>query len=349
VPKTYDVFISHSSEDKAIAEKIAQHLSFRGLQVWYDDWEILVGHDIVDKVYGGIRDSRFLLVLLSEKSVRSKWVQQEINVARIREIESGATVVLPAVIEPNAKSQIPESLRTKRYADISANFQSAMREIEKAVSVTKLTPVSVTPPVYRTTSAYETALAETVTRPTNGTTFRLQSIALVPIGQVQSESIAVLQKRLPAKFKGASCQVLGVEIDAEKSRDARSSQYHATKILADLEKDAKRLQADRLLGVTDLDLYEPGMNFVFGNALFPGRAAIISTCRLKDTTSYGGAELLPVRVVKESVHELGHTLSLAHCKDPSCVMYFSSSLRDTDRKGEDYCRSCSRQLGGQDA
>ena len=160
--KTYDVFISHSSEDKAIAEKIAQHLTSKGLQVWYDDWEILVGHDIVDKVYDGIKDSRFLLVLLSEKSVRSNWVQQEINAARIREIESGATVVLPAVIEPNVKSQIPESLRTKRYADISANFESAMGEVEYAVSVTKLTPVAITPPPARTTSAYETALAETV-------------------------------------------------------------------------------------------------------------------------------------------------------------------------------------------
>ena len=167
VPKTYDVFISHSSGDKAIAEKIAHHLIANGLQVWYDDWEILVGHDIVDKVYDGIRNSRFLLVLLSEKSVRSNWVQQEINAARIREIESGATIVLPAIIEHDARSHIPESLRTKRYADISADFESAMKEIEYAVSVTKLTPVPIAPPPARIPSTYEAALAGIVSADLN--------------------------------------------------------------------------------------------------------------------------------------------------------------------------------------
>jgi archaemetzincin len=136
-----------------------------------------------------------------------------------------------------------------------------------------------------------------------------------------------------------------MEIDAEKSRNPRSGQYHATRILADLEEHAENLEEDRLLGVTDMDLYVPGMNFVFGEARLPGRAAIISTCRLKGATSCGEAELLPVRVVKEGVHELGHTFGLTHCENPSCVMYFSNSLTDTDRKGEDYCEGCSRKLG----
>lgn len=116
-------------------------------------------------------------------------------------------------------------------------------------------------------------------------------------------------------------------------------------MLADLEKCAKGLKDDRLLGVTDLDLYVPSMNYVFGEARLPGRVAIISTYRLKDTTSHGGAELLSVRAVKEAVHELGHTLGLTHCTNPSCVMSFSNSLEDTDRKGEDCCEACSRKLG----
>lgn len=177
------------------------------------------------------------------------------------------------------------------------------------------------------------------------TTSRLQSIALVPIGQVQRQSIAVLQEQLPVKFKGTSCQVVEIEINAGKSRNPRSGQYHATRILADLEKHVKRLQDHRLLGVTDLDLYVPSMRFIFGEARLPGRVAIISTYRLKGATNYGGAELLPARTVKEAVHELGHTLGLTHCENSSCVMFFSNSLRDTDRKGEDYCEGCSRKLG----
>ncbi len=135
--KSRDIFISYSSHDKAVAEKIAEWLKSEGLEVWYDKWEILVGHDIVDKVYTGIRDSRFLLVLLSEKSVKSKWVQQEINAAKLTEIESGYTVVLPAIIDEKAKPLIPEALKTKRYANLAANFESAMSEIVRAVSAYK--------------------------------------------------------------------------------------------------------------------------------------------------------------------------------------------------------------------
>lgn len=105
------------------------------------------------------------------------------------------------------------------------------------------------------------------------------------------------------------------------------------------------MDEDRLLGVTDLDLYIPNMNFIFGEARLPGRVAIISTHRLTGTTDLGGEQLFPIRVIKEAVHELGHTLSLTHCDTHSCVMYFSNSLRDTDRKSDDYCMSCSEKLG----
>jgi archaemetzincin len=150
---------------------------------------------------------------------------------------------------------------------------------------------------------------------------------------------------LPFKFNGASCRLVEIEINAEKWRNPLTGQHHATSILAHLEKQTKLLDEDRVLGVTDLDLYVASMNFVFGEARLPGRVAIVSTCRLKATTSYGEAGLLPIRIVKEAVHELGHTLGLTHCENPLCVMCFSNSLGDTDRKGEDYCNECSKKLG----
>ena len=50
------------------------------------------------------------------------------------------------------------------------------------------------------------------------------------------------------------------------------------------------------------------------------------------------------RVLKEAVHELGHTLGLAHCPHPKCVMHFSNTVADTDRKGTDYCAACQARL-----
>ena len=134
-------------------------------------------------------------------------------------------------------------------------------------------------------------------------------------------------------------------IPCDVSLNPYSGQHHATMILDALERQGQNLAQDKLLGVTDLDLYVPNLNFVFGEARLPGRVALISTYRLMATTTYGGAELFPLRLVKEAVHELGHTLGLSHCDQTLCVMHFSNSLADTDRKSEDYCESCLRELG----
>lgn len=122
-------------------------------------------------------------------------------------------------------------------------------------------------------------------------------------------------------------------------------QYHSTSILKTL---LTRLPEDalRLLAVTDVDLFVPQLNFVFGEAAVDGKVCVISLYRLHPEF-YGRQPdhaLFLRRAVTEAVHELGHTFGLHHCSNPRCVMFFSSNIEDTDRKSPVFCGECAQKL-----
>ena len=93
----------------------------------------------------------------------------------------------------------------------------------------------------------------------------------------------------------------------------------------------------RELGVTVGDLYVPLLTFVFGEAQVDGSCATVSTARLRKEF-YGlpaDEALLRERLLKESLHELGHTFGLRHCADWRCVMASSYGRRgSTSRSGQ---------------
>jgi archaemetzincin len=131
----------------------------------------------------------------------------------------------------------------------------------------------------------------------------------------------------------------------EKALDKRREQYRSNQMLGVIQSFAVKKGLSRILGVVVADIFVPELNFVFGEAAFPGKAALISLCRLKPEF-YGKAanrQLLLERSLKEAVHEVGHTLGLRHCPRSSCVMHFSNSIFDTDEKQSSFCDECHLQ------
>lgn len=191
-------------------------------------------------------------------------------------------------------------------------------------------------------------------------TTKIEKIYLTAIGEPYTVlvhgDVALDLKKLISPIKNAyNCEV---EIipgfqEVEFAYNKKRKQYFAPQILDELEKllPAKekntRLPARqiRLVGIIDQDLYDEGLNFIFGEA--KGNVTIVSLWRFKPCTQINTQEeekILLDRTVKTIIHELGHTLGLGHCSNRKCVMFFSNWLGDTDYKEKTFCNNCQKKL-----
>ena len=160
--------------------------------------------------------------------------------------------------------------------------------------------------------------------------------SLGPLDRMIIEHVAgAISSRCGLSYK------ISPEMDSpEYAFDEKRKQYNSKLILKRLTK----LPHNSLkhLAITRIDLFVPILKYVFGLAEVGGQCAIISTYRLRPQF-YGdepNRDLLMDRIGKTALHELGHSLSLTHCRDRRCVMHSSTNISDTDFKQSDFCPTC---------
>ena len=176
----------------------------------------------------------------------------------------------------------------------------------------------------------------------------MKYLQLLPIGMIDGRLLEELGPALARRFR-MPCELLPDALDPEFAFHPERQQYHSSEIIARMQSGVEG-ETWRVLGVTNSDLYIPILTFVFGEAQLGGPCAVVSSHRL--TQEFYGLQadrdLLRERLLKEAVHEIGHTLQLTHCDDYRCAMAASHAVEWIDIKESTLCVHCqSRALSPQ--
>jgi archaemetzincin len=173
----------------------------------------------------------------------------------------------------------------------------------------------------------------------------VKAIYLAPFGIIDEEVMSTLEIGI--------WQIFGYEVKRMSNLaypisafDPKTEQYNSTPFLKDLIRQVPK-DAVKVLGITNCDLFIPMLSFVFGHAQLNGPVAAISLARLHQKFYHlpENKNLFLHRVMKEAVHELGHTFGLIHCSDARCAMSLSNAIQQVDKKTEELCTNCSILFG----
>ena len=182
-------------------------------------------------------------------------------------------------------------------------------------------------------------------------------INIIPVDNIDNSVLDFIQNSLKRIFK-TKIYILD-KIDIPENSFVKSRKQYNAAIISNYitEKLSLKYIQDINLAILNTDIFVPSLNFVFGIATDFPKICLISILRLNPlfytffSINYKGQDLIEKltdrerkvfkdRILKEAVHEIGHTLGLNHCHSYKCVMYFSDTLLDTDKKSYNFCPNC---------
>lgn len=117
---TQYLFLSHSWRDKNFVRKLDQSLLLHGVSTFLDERDIDVGDSIPKSISDALERSTHLVYVISETSIASRWVEEELSMAQVRTKESKGYKILPVLLE---SVDLPLSVRHLKYADFR-NWQT---------------------------------------------------------------------------------------------------------------------------------------------------------------------------------------------------------------------------------
>jgi TIR domain len=135
---TPGVFLSHNWNDKWFVRKLAAELQAYDIRVWLDEAELKIGDSLIAKVHEALGRAKYVVGVISKSSVKSHWVQQELQTAMSMQIATGEMRILPIVIE-DVGDEMPIYLRDKLYGDFRdpGSFYESVMKLAASMNAAK--------------------------------------------------------------------------------------------------------------------------------------------------------------------------------------------------------------------
>lgn len=196
-------------------------------------------------------------------------------------------------------------------------------------------------------------------------------VAVVPVGRMDVSEVEAAAVRI-AKVLNKAVTLRQPAAVPRAGDDPARGQHVAGPFLADLRSQLPRLAVAKVVGhpatsvpagppappvaatapvdaslfVSDVDLYKPHTDGVFGDVDPAAHVAVISVRRLREAFYRRKADPAKARarLVKLALYVLGRALGLPECGEKGCALGTITSLADVDVKPEKYCAACWRRL-----
>ena len=136
------IFLSYSHQDQKYADLLTKHLSEAGHDVWQDKLNLKLGDNLIEKVNQGIKEAQALIVIVSESSLRSKWVMHEFSALALGDLSSESRKIIPVLID---STSVPSYLSKYLYIDLTKGLEQGIQSLVLGLSEENEIPQRRTP------------------------------------------------------------------------------------------------------------------------------------------------------------------------------------------------------------
>ena len=130
--KDHKVFLSYASPDTEIAQKIADEVRTESPYLSFEAYEFKTGEAFADTLQHAISPGDYLVVLLSQGLVNSRWVKEELTAALMREFKARDITVLCVRVQD---CETPSPLASHCYLDLRTNFHQGLKELAEQLKL----------------------------------------------------------------------------------------------------------------------------------------------------------------------------------------------------------------------